>query len=349
MTSSNPIPFKKKTKGKEISQRIRRADSVGSDDAGVDIKQEELELIKLQQIFRGKNKKFFSAASNQTNLGLNGTVLEIFLSTEINSKYVGDTGKSSQLQTTLGAQFSVQVDDGYGATGSINHEKLMHQYINDKLGVSKVEVVIEKPAYVLEQEKLYKVPDYIKVTSQQSVRNEVLTDGDINGIKSAWSTGIAEVALPVSYKLRNIEETERLLKQKETNNESLISTVTAPPRSSWDMSKKDMPSNSSIILAEATTSATNWTQRPAYYQRFQRMEAPSHLHGDEANELLLHIDQQHIGAALNEQPLVDNTPVTTTLSTSQTAAVIGLKRSQQSSDDYTMDKYRKQQMQYRKR
>mmetsp|Transcript_31959 Transcript_31959/g.46022 ORF Transcript_31959/g.46022 Transcript_31959/m.46022 type:complete len:338 (+) Transcript_31959:3-1016(+) len=337
MTSSNPVntvPFRKK-KGKDSSQRSRKVDSTGSDDSGEDIKQDDLELIKLQQILRGKNKKYFSVTSNQTNLGQSG-----------------NAAKSSNLQSTLGAQFSVQVDDGYGATGSINHEKLMHQYIDEKLGVSKVEVVIEKPAYVLEQEKLYKVPDYIKVTSQQSIRKEEINDGDINGIKSAWSTGIAEVALPLSYKLRNIEETERLLKLKESTNNVSNPEVTIPTTSNdiMDMSSKSMTSNSSIILPESSTSiATNWTQRPAYYQRFQRTEAPSLLHGNEANELLLHIDHQHTGAAINEQPVANPTPIITTLSSSQSNAVIGLKRSQQSSDDYTMDKYRKQHMQYRKR
>ena len=37
--------------------------------------------------------------------------------------------------------------------------------------------------------------------------------GEEDGAASSWSTGIAEVALPMSFKLKNIEDTEKLTKK----------------------------------------------------------------------------------------------------------------------------------------
>lgn len=41
---------------------------------------------------------------------------------------------------------------------------------------------------------------------------KVKVGGEEDGAASSWSTGIAEVALPMKFKLKNIEETEMLTK-----------------------------------------------------------------------------------------------------------------------------------------
>ncbi|XP_062006619.1 protein COP1 SUPPRESSOR 2 [Rosa rugosa] len=47
------------------------------------------------------------------------------------------------------------------------------------------------------EDELYKIPDHLKVKKRNSEESS-----------TQWTTGIAEVQLPIEYKLRNIEETE---------------------------------------------------------------------------------------------------------------------------------------------
>nr|XP_023910782.1 protein COP1 SUPPRESSOR 2 [Quercus suber]POF12346.1 uncharacterized protein c9orf78 [Quercus suber] len=56
------------------------------------------------------------------------------------------------------------------------------------------------------EDELYKIPDHLKVKRRNSEESS-----------TQWTTGIAEVQLPIEYKLRNIEETEaakKLLQEK---------------------------------------------------------------------------------------------------------------------------------------
>lgn len=50
----------------------------------------------------------------------------------------------------------------------------------------------------------------MKVESDNNSKVQIRFE-DENGQATSWSTGIAEVALPMSYKLKNIEETEARL------------------------------------------------------------------------------------------------------------------------------------------
>jgi hypothetical protein len=47
------------------------------------------------------------------------------------------------------------------------------------------------------EDELYKIPDHLKVKKRSSEESS-----------TQWTTGIAEVQLPIEYKLKNIEETE---------------------------------------------------------------------------------------------------------------------------------------------
>ncbi|KAG8477577.1 hypothetical protein CXB51_030369 [Gossypium anomalum] len=56
------------------------------------------------------------------------------------------------------------------------------------------------------EDELYKIPEHLKVKKRNSAESS-----------TQWTTGIAEVQLPIEYKLRNIEETEaakKLLQEK---------------------------------------------------------------------------------------------------------------------------------------
>lgn len=56
------------------------------------------------------------------------------------------------------------------------------------------------------EEELYKIPDHLKVKKRNSEESS-----------TQWTTGIAEIQLPIEYKLKNIEETEaakKLLHEK---------------------------------------------------------------------------------------------------------------------------------------
>lgn len=250
-------------------------------------------------------------------------------------------------QTSIGAHFSVQVDNGYGSVGGgIHHEKIMNQYIDEKLGLSSTSIKEEKekPAYLIEEEKLYKVPDYIKVTSQQSIVKDMVSEDSEHGIKASWSTGIAEVSLPVNYKLKNIEETERLLREKGLPSLSELSGPT-------------MTAGAPLIPLPAGEAAqqhvqTDFTKRPAYYQRFQIIDRGFNSSAvssdrDPNTELLLALDQQSKGIAT----MADSLPAARTAPAPGGAGTgtVGLKRSQQSSDDAAMARYKKNQIQFRHR
>ncbi|CAO2814548.1 unnamed protein product [Amaranthus hypochondriacus] len=71
----------------------------------------------------------------------------------------------------------------------------------------------------LAEEELYKIPDHLKVKKRNSEESS-----------TQWTTGIAEIQLPIEYKLKNIEETEaakKLLHEKrymgQTKKESMSS------------------------------------------------------------------------------------------------------------------------------
>eukprot|EP00931_Biecheleriopsis_adriatica_P052041 TRINITY_DN30235_c0_g2_i1.p1 TRINITY_DN30235_c0_g2~~TRINITY_DN30235_c0_g2_i1.p1 ORF type:complete len:238 (-),score=91.71 TRINITY_DN30235_c0_g2_i1:99-785(-) len=81
-----------------------------------------------------------------------------------------------------------------GAKGPDHH---MEAYINERLYDQKkeVEVVREKTR----EEKLYELPQELEVNDFTIGQEE----------KMSWVSGLAEVALPVEYKLKNIEATEK--------------------------------------------------------------------------------------------------------------------------------------------
>jgi septation ring formation regulator EzrA len=62
------------------------------------------------------------------------------------------------------------------------------------------------------QDELYTIPDELRVVTTEVAAKKVKIEEE-QGTASSWSTGIAEVELPMTFKLRNIEETERAAQQ----------------------------------------------------------------------------------------------------------------------------------------
>lgn len=103
------------------------------------------------------------------------------------------------LQDTFAQETAVMVEDP-------NMLRYVEQELAKKRGKNiDAENQVENEVKRAEDE-LYKIPEHLKVKKRSSEENS-----------TQWTTGIAEVQLPIEYKLRNIEETEaakKLLQEK---------------------------------------------------------------------------------------------------------------------------------------
>lgn len=103
------------------------------------------------------------------------------------------------LQDTFAQETAVMVEDP-------NMLKYVEQQLAKKRGrnidaANQVENDLKRA-----EDELYKIPEHLKVKKRNSEESS-----------TQWTTGIAEVQLPIEYKLRNIEETEaakKLLQDK---------------------------------------------------------------------------------------------------------------------------------------
>ncbi|KAL0431160.1 UNVERIFIED_CONTAM: protein COP1 SUPPRESSOR 2 [Sesamum radiatum] len=118
----------------------------------------------------------------------------------VNDKSEGDVEKDDLvLQDTFAQETAVMVEDP-------NMLRYVEQELAKKKGKNiDVENQVESDVKRAEDE-LYKIPEHLKVKRRSSQENS-----------TQWTTGIAEVQLPIEFKLRNIEETEaakKLLQEK---------------------------------------------------------------------------------------------------------------------------------------
>ncbi|XP_010480882.1 PREDICTED: uncharacterized protein C9orf78 homolog [Camelina sativa] len=103
------------------------------------------------------------------------------------------------LQDTFAQETAVLIEDP-------NMVKYIEQELAKKRGknIDDAEEVENELKRV--EDELYKIPDHLKVKKRSSEESS-----------TQWTTGIAEVQLPIEYKLKNIEETEaakKLLQEK---------------------------------------------------------------------------------------------------------------------------------------
>lgn len=94
------------------------------------------------------------------------------------------------LQDTFAQETAVMVEDPN-----------MLKYVEQELAKKRGRVVEEPDQAETElkrvDDELYRIPDHLKVKKRNSEESS-----------TQWTTGIAEIQLPIEYKLKNIEETE---------------------------------------------------------------------------------------------------------------------------------------------
>ncbi|KAK8588164.1 hypothetical protein V6N13_087111 [Hibiscus sabdariffa] len=103
------------------------------------------------------------------------------------------------LQDTFAQETAVLVEDP-------NMIKYVEQELAKKRGRNMNEKNEVENDLTRAEDELYKIPEHLKVKKRNSEESS-----------TQWTTGIAEVQLPIEYKLRNIEETEaakKLLQEK---------------------------------------------------------------------------------------------------------------------------------------
>ncbi|KAK6148511.1 hypothetical protein DH2020_019423 [Rehmannia glutinosa] len=162
-----------------------------------------LEEVKFLQRQRGKKSGIpalltpaptAAAGAGATNGSTSG------LARNVSDKSEGDVEKDDLvLQDTFAQETAVMVEDP-------NMLRYVEQELAKRRGKNiDIENQVENDVKRAEDE-LYKIPEHLKVKRRSSEENS-----------TQWTTGIAEIQLPIEYKLRNIEETEaakKLLQEK---------------------------------------------------------------------------------------------------------------------------------------
>ncbi|XP_019168508.1 PREDICTED: uncharacterized protein C9orf78 homolog [Ipomoea nil] len=140
------------------------------------------------------------------------------VSKKVNDKGEGDGEKDDLvLQDTFAQETAVMVEDP-------NMLRYIEQELAKKRG-KNINVTNEVDGEVKRAEdELYQIPEHLKVKRRNSEESS-----------TQWTTGIAEIQLPIEYKLKNIEETEaakKLLQEKRfmgrtKTDSSILSSYTA--------------------------------------------------------------------------------------------------------------------------
>lgn len=119
---------------------------------------------------------------------------------KLSDKVEGDGEKEELvLQDTFAQETAVMVEDP-------NMLKYIDQELAKKRGKNINAADHSENELKHAEEELYKIPDHLRVKKRNSEESS-----------TQWTTGIAEVQLPIEYKLKNIEETEaakKLLHEK---------------------------------------------------------------------------------------------------------------------------------------
>eukprot|EP00752_Nemacystus_decipiens_P012937 g11450.t1 len=138
--------------------------------------------------------------------------------------------KAPNISTMIESAFKSGGTGGWGAAadtaGSVPHEQLMEQYVKDKMrgeedgkgggdGEGGVSGGAGAGNMLSEEDRLYTIPEDFKKKVEEA-KQEFDTgankgdemDGEVgSGAQIAWNTGLAEIALPIEFKLKNMEDT----------------------------------------------------------------------------------------------------------------------------------------------
>jgi hypothetical protein len=135
-----------------------------------------------------------------------------------------------QRQNELHKQFnSTNNDANISLADGIAHEKLMEQYVEEKLGLKHLKGSNNNSNGTTTttsiEDELYRVPDLLKSLTSSTSRNDKISD-------NIGLTSVVEVNLPSTYKLRNIRETEVAIKSSQGN--VTVSKIKTMPHSRFE-------------------------------------------------------------------------------------------------------------------
>ncbi|KAG5627683.1 hypothetical protein H5410_012901 [Solanum commersonii] len=181
-------------------------DSSTKDNNGSDDEQERrLALEEVKFLQKQRDRKLgvpaVSSTTSQVAAGGGGSNSSAGgLVRKVNDKGEGDGEKDELvLQDTFAQETAVMEEDP-------NMLRYVEQELAKKRG-KNVDVADQVENEVKRAEdELYKIPEHLKVKRRNSEESS-----------TQWTTGIAEIQLPIEYKLKNIEETEaakKLLQEK---------------------------------------------------------------------------------------------------------------------------------------
>ncbi|XP_052187832.1 protein COP1 SUPPRESSOR 2 [Diospyros lotus] len=192
--------FRKRTLEDEAEDRIAEKDA--SDDE----EERRLALEEVKFLQKQREKKPGIPATSATVQGAGGATAGGGSSAgglvpkRVSERNEGDGEKDDLvLQDTFAQETAVMVEDP-NMLRYVEHELAKKRGKN----VDTANQVQNEGKFV--EDELYKIPEHLKVKRRTSEESS-----------TQWTTGIAEIQLPIEYKLRNIEETEaakKLLQEK---------------------------------------------------------------------------------------------------------------------------------------
>ncbi|XP_060217509.1 protein COP1 SUPPRESSOR 2 isoform X2 [Lycium barbarum] len=188
-----------------MKQRNFRKRSI-VDDGEEDEQERRLALEEVKFLQKQRERKLgvpaISSTASQVTPGVGGASNSNAggLVRKVNDKADGDAEKDELvLQDTFAQETAVMEEDP-------NMLRYVEQELAKKRG-KNVDVADQAENEVKRAEdELYKIPEHLKVKRRNSEESS-----------TQWTTGIAEIQLPIEYKLKNIEETEaakKLLQEK---------------------------------------------------------------------------------------------------------------------------------------
>ncbi|KDO86727.1 hypothetical protein CISIN_1g023468mg [Citrus sinensis] len=191
----NPIPQKKEKKKnfrkRSYEEEEETTNKLSDDEEERRLALEEIKFLQKQRERKSGIPAIPSALQSAAAAGGGGL-------TKVSEKNEGDGEKDELvLQDTFAQETAVMVEDP-------NMLKYVEQELAKKRGKNiDVNDRVENDLKHAEDE-LYKIPEHLKKRNSEESSTQ-------------WTTGIAEVQLPIEYKLKNIEETEaakKLLQEK---------------------------------------------------------------------------------------------------------------------------------------
>ena len=213
------VAFKKRAKGAASSLKLRAAassstsataneskeqgDRGGSDEEGDEgFDKQSLLDKKLEQRLRQRQPGLDVELTTMACLN-KGAKSSITSSSSSLSAGAGSTNQ--KLHSITGTQFSSRVDS---APGDNPHERIMEEYVQQKLGQQKRKAPEDDEgdcppgAIASAEDGLYRVPEDLKA---------YVNTGTVTETEAAIYSGIAEVALPQSFKKRAEEDLQKAL------------------------------------------------------------------------------------------------------------------------------------------